>query len=61
MTRHHDELMRELGAGRVEWAAALVVFAKLGLTDEGGKAGITRDTASRTWRGCARPWPPPAG
>ncbi|WP_331299238.1 hypothetical protein [Methylobacterium oryzae] len=42
--------MRELGAGRVEWAAALVVFAKLGLTDEGGKAGITRDTASRTWR-----------
>ncbi|MCJ2139428.1 hypothetical protein [Methylobacterium sp. E-066] len=49
MTRHHDELVREIGTGRVEWAAALCAFADLGLTDEHGRP-LTRDTASRTWR-----------
>ena len=49
MTRHHDELVREIGTGRVEWAAALSAFADLGLTDEHGRP-LTRDTASRTWR-----------
>ncbi|MBX9934701.1 MAG: hypothetical protein K2Y56_24840 [Methylobacterium sp.] len=49
MARHHDELLRELGAGRVEWTPALVVFDKLCLTDEYGRP-LTRDTASRTWR-----------
>ena len=49
MTRNHDAVLRELGAGRVEWAPALAVFASLGLTDEHGRA-LTRDTASRTWR-----------
>ncbi|MET3695325.1 hypothetical protein [Methylobacterium goesingense] len=50
MTQHHDELLRELGAGRIEWAAALVVFAGLNLTDEHGRRSLSRDTASRTWR-----------
>lgn len=49
MTRHHDELLRELGTGRVEWSAALAVFAAMQLTDEHGRPP-TRDTASRTWR-----------
>lgn len=49
MTRHHDELVREIGTGRVEWAAPLAVFADLGLTDEHGRP-LTRDTASRTWK-----------
>lgn len=49
MTRHHDELVREIGTGRVEWAAPLAAFADLGLTDEHGRP-LTRDTASRTWR-----------
>lgn len=50
MTRNHDALLSELGSGRTEWAAPLRVFADLGLTDDGGKPEITRDTASRTWR-----------
>lgn len=50
MTRNHDALLGELGTGRIEWTAPLAVFAGLGLTDDGGKTGITRDTASRTWR-----------
>lgn len=50
MTRNHDALLSELGTGRIEWAAPLLVFADLGLTDDGGKLEITRDTASRTWR-----------
>jgi hypothetical protein len=49
MVRNHDELLRELGAGRIEWSAPLVVFASLGLTDEHGQS-LSRDTASRTWR-----------
>ncbi|WP_311276766.1 hypothetical protein [Methylobacterium sp. WCS2018Hpa-22] len=49
MARHHDELVHELGTGRIEWAAALVVFGSLGLTDDHGRR-LTRDTASRTWR-----------
>lgn len=49
MVRHHDELVRELGTGRVEWAAPLAAFADLDLTDEHGQL-LTRDTASRTWR-----------
>jgi hypothetical protein len=50
MTRNHDALLPELGTGRIEWGAPLRVFADLGLTDDGGKPEITRDTASRTWR-----------
>lgn len=50
MTRNHDFLLHELGTGRIEWAAPLLVFAALGLADDGGKVEITRDTASRTWR-----------
>lgn len=50
MTRNHDVLLGELGTGRIEWTAPLAVFAGLGLTDDGGKTGITRDTASRTWK-----------
>lgn len=50
MTRNHDALLAELGTSRIEWAAPLAVFAGLGLTDDGGKTGITRDTASRTWK-----------
>lgn len=50
MTRNHDALLSELGTGRIEWAAPLAVFKTLGLTDDGGKAEISRDTASRTWR-----------
>lgn len=50
MTRNHDALLFELGTGRIEWDAPLLVFADLGLTDDGGKLEITRDTASRTWR-----------
>lgn len=49
MSRHHDELLKELGTGRIEWASPLAVFASLGLTDEHGRS-LTRDTASRTWR-----------
>lgn len=49
MVRHHDELVRELGTGRVEWVAPLAAFADLDLTDEHGQP-LTRDTASRTWR-----------
>ncbi|CAM3169127.1 hypothetical protein MEME101129_21990 [Methylobacterium mesophilicum] len=49
MNRHHDELVREIGTGRVEWAAALSAFSALGLTDDHGRP-LTRDTASRTWR-----------
>lgn len=49
MTRHHDDLVREIGTGRVEWAAPLTAFADLGLTDEHGRP-LTRDTASRTWK-----------
>lgn len=49
MVRHHDELVRELGTGRVEWIAPLVAYAALGLTDDHGRP-LTRDTASRTWK-----------
>lgn len=49
MMRHHDELLREIGTGRIEWAPPLAVFASLGLADEHGRS-LTRDTASRTWR-----------
>lgn len=49
MVQNHDELLRELGAGRIEWNAPLVAFASLGLTDEHGQS-LSRDTASRTWR-----------
>lgn len=49
MVRHHDELVREIGTARVEWAAPLAAFTDLGLTDEHGQP-LTRDTASRTWR-----------
>lgn len=49
MTCHHDELVREIGTGRVEWAVPLAIFTALGLTDDHGRA-ISRDTASRTWR-----------
>lgn len=49
MTRHHDQLVDEIGTGRVEWSAPLAAFASLGLTDDHGRP-LTRDTASRTWR-----------
>lgn len=49
MSRNRDALMLELGTGRVDWRAPLVVFASLGLTDDHGQS-LTRDTASRTWR-----------
>jgi hypothetical protein len=49
MKRHHDDLAREIGTGRVEWAVPLAIFTALGLTDDHGRA-ISRDTASRTWR-----------
>ena len=49
MTRHHDELLRELGTGRIEWTAPLAAFASLGMTDDHGRS-LSRDTASRTWR-----------
>ncbi|MCC0808823.1 hypothetical protein FPV16_21885 [Methylobacterium sp. W2] len=49
MMQHHDELLRELGTGRIEWATPLAVFSKIGLTDDHGQS-LNRDTASRTWR-----------
>ena len=49
MIRHHDEMLRQLGTGRIQWTAPLAAFADLELTDEHGRP-LTCDTASRTWR-----------
>jgi hypothetical protein len=48
MRRHHDDLLRELGSGRIQWRNPLRVFAGLGLTDEHGQP-VSREAAARTW------------
>jgi hypothetical protein len=48
MLAHHDELVAELGSGRVLWHPVMQVIAELGLVDDRGRQP-TRDTAFRTW------------
>lgn len=49
MRANHDDLLVELGSGRIVWRPVMRVIADLGLLDEHGKRP-TRDTAFRTWR-----------
>jgi hypothetical protein len=49
MRANHDDLLVELGSGRVVWRPVMQVIAELGLLDEHGKQP-TRDTAFRTWQ-----------
>jgi hypothetical protein len=49
MRAHHDELLVELGSGRIVWRPVMRVIADLGLVDDRGQKP-TRDTAFRTWR-----------
>ena len=48
MRANHDDLLAELGSGRIVWRPVMRIIAELGLLDEHGKAP-TRDAASRTW------------
>jgi hypothetical protein len=49
MRAHHDELLVELGSGRIVWRPVMRVIADLGLVDDRGQKP-TRDTAFRTWK-----------
>jgi hypothetical protein len=50
MRRHHDDLLLELGSGRVAaWAPVMRIVDELGLRDDRGNTP-TRDTVARTWQ-----------
>ena len=53
MRANYDDLLAELGSGRIVWRPVLQVIADLGLLDEHGKRP-TRDTTFRTWRRVCR-------
>jgi hypothetical protein len=48
MRANHDDLLVELGPGRIAWRQFMKVIEILGLVDERGKKP-TRDTVARTW------------
>lgn len=48
MILHHDELLEQIGTGRIDWQPVMDVIGQLDLRDEHGQP-VTRDTAARTW------------
>ena len=48
MALHCDELLEQLGSGRIDWRPVMDVIGSLDLRDEHGQP-VTRDTAARTW------------
>lgn len=53
MLSNYDELVLQLGPGRIIWRPVMRVIADLGLIDDHGKPP-TQDTAARTWRRVCR-------